>query len=302
VPPRKLKPEIPEPVEAIVLKAMEKDRDRRYPTAEALAADLERFLGNGEVEARLPGLSSIIVRRIRRNLLPASLGFALLVALGVGLVAWAGRSSSAWIDAFRTERRGLEYASFKAGDAELPGRIHALLTQPGPPSSGDGREASDWFRAQIDIAERDGKAWPLRPHSEWSMLKESAARARAWCEAASLALAGTSGDLEALGSRLPPLRAALDSLLSYKGEFRLKIGTQPGVTVKDLRRRGQSVTLKDRQTPLLLEDLEIDDYEIELSHPKYPGVTLSISASTLADGMTYSVMGDLRKEGSIQFR
>ncbi|HEV8116641.1 MAG TPA: Stk1 family PASTA domain-containing Ser/Thr kinase [Acidimicrobiales bacterium] len=43
VPPRKVEPTVPEDFEAIVLAAMEKDREDRYPTAAELRADLIRF-------------------------------------------------------------------------------------------------------------------------------------------------------------------------------------------------------------------------------------------------------------------
>jgi serine/threonine-protein kinase len=43
VPPREVEPSVPEDFEAIVLTAMEKDREDRYPTAEELRADLIRF-------------------------------------------------------------------------------------------------------------------------------------------------------------------------------------------------------------------------------------------------------------------
>jgi len=43
VPPREIEPSVPEDFEAIILTAMEKSRDDRYPTAEELRADLIRF-------------------------------------------------------------------------------------------------------------------------------------------------------------------------------------------------------------------------------------------------------------------
>jgi len=39
-PPRRLQPDIPEALEAIILKCLEKDVDRRYESAQALKADL----------------------------------------------------------------------------------------------------------------------------------------------------------------------------------------------------------------------------------------------------------------------
>ena len=44
VPPRKRNPEIPVPVEAIIQKAMQKAKEKRYSSAGELADDLERFL------------------------------------------------------------------------------------------------------------------------------------------------------------------------------------------------------------------------------------------------------------------
>ncbi len=302
VPPRKIKPEVPGPVEAVVLKAMEKERDRRYPTADALADDLERFLGNADVEARLPSLTSLIVRRLKRNLVPAALGFALLLAAVIGIVAWSGRSDSGWIDTFRNERQALEYEAYKPGNAGLPARMNGLLQKFPSLSAGEAREVADWFRAQIEIAEKDGKTWPGRPRSEWPMLKEGASRARAWCDAASTVLQGIGGDLAPLAPRLVAVRRAAEAVLAYRGEFKLRVAVAPFATVKELKRAGQSVPLKDRQTPLVLDELEIDDYEIELSHPSLASVKVSLPASKLADGTTYTIVGDLRKEGSVQVR
>ncbi|HVE41688.1 MAG TPA: protein kinase, partial [Planctomycetota bacterium] len=54
VPPRQLAPTTPKPLEAIILTCLEKDKTRRYASAEALARDLERFLRGEPVMARRP--------------------------------------------------------------------------------------------------------------------------------------------------------------------------------------------------------------------------------------------------------
>lgn len=55
VPPRKVRPEIPAEVEKIVLKALRKDRAKRYPTAADMAADIDRWLaGAGETQVGIP--------------------------------------------------------------------------------------------------------------------------------------------------------------------------------------------------------------------------------------------------------
>jgi tetratricopeptide (TPR) repeat protein/tRNA A-37 threonylcarbamoyl transferase component Bud32 len=50
-PPRSINPEVPKPLEAIALKAVARGREDRYPTADALADDLLRWLADEPVSA-----------------------------------------------------------------------------------------------------------------------------------------------------------------------------------------------------------------------------------------------------------
>jgi hypothetical protein len=81
--PRRLRDDLPRPVEAILRKAMAKDPAGRYGSALELAEDLERHLRGERVLARLPGP----VRKAanvcaRRPLLSTLLASSLLFALG----------------------------------------------------------------------------------------------------------------------------------------------------------------------------------------------------------------------------
>jgi len=69
----------------IVMKALEKDRTRRFETANALATDLQRFLTNEPVEARPPSTLYRFQKLIRRNKTAFAAAAAILTALVIGL-------------------------------------------------------------------------------------------------------------------------------------------------------------------------------------------------------------------------
>ncbi len=76
--PRTLRPDVPEALEAIALRCLEKEPERRYPSAAALALDLERFLADAPVEAAGPeAAASAGRRRLRASALAVALGAAL---------------------------------------------------------------------------------------------------------------------------------------------------------------------------------------------------------------------------------
>src|SRR5688572_26206769 len=81
----------------IVMKALEKDRSRRYETASGFAMDVQRYLVDEPVQACRPSAAYRLRKFVRRNkgrLLVASiLGVALLFA--VGTTGWAVRDRSA---------------------------------------------------------------------------------------------------------------------------------------------------------------------------------------------------------------
>src|SRR5213593_104737 len=83
--PRLLNPKIDRDLSTICLKCLEKDPKRRYPSALALADDLERWLKHEPIQARHTGIFARGKKWVRRN--PTS---ALLAASLIALVAAAG--------------------------------------------------------------------------------------------------------------------------------------------------------------------------------------------------------------------
>jgi serine/threonine protein kinase len=70
----------------IVMKALEKDRQRRYDTASTLAQDIERHLGHEPVIARPPSRVYRFQKLVRRNRLTFAAAGAVIVALALGVL------------------------------------------------------------------------------------------------------------------------------------------------------------------------------------------------------------------------
>jgi serine/threonine protein kinase/WD40 repeat protein len=100
----------------IVMKCLEKDRTRRYETANGLAADLKRHLENEPVVARPPSTVYRLQKAFRRNKLAFTAGAAVLLALLLGLLAASWQA----VRATRAEREQsrLREAAEKASERE----------------------------------------------------------------------------------------------------------------------------------------------------------------------------------------
>jgi tetratricopeptide (TPR) repeat protein/predicted Ser/Thr protein kinase len=86
VPPSKLQPSVPRDLETICLKCLAKAPARRYPSAAAVADDLNRFLKREPIEARRTPLLERASMWVRRNPwkagAAAAIAFALLLVVG----------------------------------------------------------------------------------------------------------------------------------------------------------------------------------------------------------------------------
>ena len=70
----------------IVMKCLEKDRTRRYETANGLAADIQHFLNNEPVVARPPSTLYRFQKLVRRNKLAFAAAGAVSASILIGLV------------------------------------------------------------------------------------------------------------------------------------------------------------------------------------------------------------------------
>lgn len=93
-------------LERIVACALAPEPDRRYPSVEAFAVDLRRWLAHEPVTARAGGLGYRLGRFVRRHWLGVGASTAAVVALAVGLVVTAGLAREARLAAARAEAAG----------------------------------------------------------------------------------------------------------------------------------------------------------------------------------------------------
>jgi len=83
--PLKLRGMIRGDLDWIVMKTLEKDRNRRYGTANGLAMDIQRYLDSDPIVARPPSNLYRFQKLVRRNKLAFTAASAVVVALVVGL-------------------------------------------------------------------------------------------------------------------------------------------------------------------------------------------------------------------------
>jgi len=80
----------------IVMKCLEKDRTRRYETANGLAADIKRHLGNEPVVARPPSKLYEFQKTVRRHKVGFAATAAVMIALAAGIAVATWQARTAW--------------------------------------------------------------------------------------------------------------------------------------------------------------------------------------------------------------
>lgn len=121
----------------LVMKALEKDRTRRYETANGLARDIQRYLADEMVEARPPSVGYRVSKFVRRHKVQVSAASLILLALVLGIVgtswgmAWAldERNAKAKALMAETEAKAAEKQEALSAAAEKMARQHAKTAE-----------------------------------------------------------------------------------------------------------------------------------------------------------------------------
>ena len=140
-PPRRANPLVPRDLEAICLTCLEKDSRRRYPSAAAVAADLDRFLNGTPVQARRAGPVERAARWARRR--PELAGLIVSIA---GFVAFAAVTAAR------------DYRQVRAHNAELG----SALTRELAALEGEREQARTARQALEQVREQERRAQAAR--------------------------------------------------------------------------------------------------------------------------------------------
>src|SRR5262249_32145674 len=112
--PKKLMALLRGELDWVVMKCLEKQRDRRYESANGLARDLQRYLADEVVEARPPSAGYRLRKFVRRHKGPVLAASLVLVALLAGLAGTAWQAVRAEQQAVQAEQARDEEARQRA--------------------------------------------------------------------------------------------------------------------------------------------------------------------------------------------
>jgi serine/threonine protein kinase/tetratricopeptide (TPR) repeat protein len=166
------KSEIDRDLDWIVMKCLEKDRARRYETANGLARDIERHLSNEPVVASPPSNLYRLRKLVHRNkvLFAATGAVALALILGLGLSTWlffrerAGRREQARLRQQAQVERATAQA--EAAKSEQVGRFLGEMLHSVGPSVAKGRDTI-MLREILDrTTERIGQELTNQPQTQ----------------------------------------------------------------------------------------------------------------------------------------
>jgi serine/threonine protein kinase/formylglycine-generating enzyme required for sulfatase activity len=181
--PRRINPRIPREVETVVLKAIEKDPERRYEGAKEFADDIERYLTGEPIMARPPSFSYRTWKKIKKYKVVSVSMLSALVAIVAVAVYFIGQRVEENRRIDLQVRTYLDDARQKYGEAEFLSSKDlcnkALALRPGNQEAQSGLNKVELALEQEKKlrAERDAKERAVVAAQEGGRLLNAAAEA-----------------------------------------------------------------------------------------------------------------------------
>ena len=127
--PRRLQQILRGELDWIVMKALEKDRTRRYETANGLAVDLQNYLSDEPVSARPPSASYTVSKFLRKHsaLVAATSTIFLLLIVGIAATSWLWLvAEDARRDAKSSEELAIQERDFATKQSRIAETLRGL--------------------------------------------------------------------------------------------------------------------------------------------------------------------------------
>jgi hypothetical protein len=276
VPLRKLRPDAPWELEAVVEKAMRRKKEERYRSARELAEDLGRYLGHEPVLARPATLAYRIRKRAARHpgqIVLIGVAAAAVLGLAAVLLFRAGPApdrTPEWLALLEPFRKAAASDGF---DAPRAAELRARMERGFPDRSG---QVADFLEQEHRLVSR---LLEELPRDRWLASRD---RVKAW-----------KSWLEFAGKPTAPA----DRILAWRGACTIAVYVLPWAKLDGPL--VASLPEEDRTTPVSFA-VEVAEGELELSHPVHGSRRLRIEG--LEDGGRYLVEGDWRDPDRIALR
>lgn len=148
LPARSVRPQCPLDLALICHKALEKNASDRYPSAEAFAADLRRFLRHEPVQAKAPSLPKRFAKWVRRH--PTTSLSTAVASVSFAIIAWYAVDNARLLDESQVQERIANFRANQARDAAREAKAAELR------AAADRTRAEDSLaRAEMLLVERD---------------------------------------------------------------------------------------------------------------------------------------------------
>jgi len=311
VPPRKHNAEIPADIETIILKAMQKKKEDRYTSSQALADDLKRFIANEEIEATRPGFLTHIARKAKRHKSAFIAGVVVVIAaiVVVAVVLPGGRRRNdtnigggtpgededarkvreKWQEDWQKMKLELGFREWKPGQNPKLAETAATHLKEMPKLRNDAIDTLviQWFQNEIEKS-RDAVDKIYQDRNSWTKNRDKVIQWQNWFDQMSI-VAGGYDLLKKPVESLGPIRDEAGQISGFKGTFNLVVTVAPYADI-EVKLAGTPIQLSvEPATPFRMEGIKVDDYVLVLKHDKYG--TFDVPLNKLEAGQTYVVTG-----------
>jgi len=121
----------------IIMKAIQADPDKRYSTADALAADLQRYLDGQPVAARPPSLAYVATKAVRRHRWIALGASVAVLSMVVGTISTAYQARLAQREAQRADDAARDAEERRIEAEQVSAMLNEMFAAANPYEQGD---------------------------------------------------------------------------------------------------------------------------------------------------------------------